>query len=74
MATGTVKWFDEEKGLGFIAPDDGGVELFVHHSEIDGDSSGVLRAGERVHFETEKDLKGPNAVHVKRSLQHVSVN
>jgi CspA family cold shock protein len=72
MNSGTVKWFDEKRGLGFITPDDGGVEIFVHHSEIRGDISGFLRVGESVLFETEEDLKGPNATRVSRCETQIS--
>ena len=75
MTSGTVKWFNDEKGFGFIVPDQGDEELFVHHSEILGeDNSSFLQSGETVQFETTKDLKGPNAVKVKRSLELVSID
>jgi len=73
MATGTVKWFSEERGLGFITPDGGGEDLFVHQSEILGENDRRLHNGERVKFDTEKDLKGPNAVRVQRILEPASV-
>ena len=69
MTSGTVKWFSEEKGFGFITPYHGGEELFVHHSEILGEGNNrFLQIGEIVHFEIQPDLKGPNAVKVKRSF------
>jgi cold shock protein len=68
MATGTVKWFNEEKGIGFITPEGGGEDLFVHHSEFRSDAFNALREGEVVCYDTWKDLKGPNAVNVKRPL------
>jgi cold shock protein len=71
MATGTVKWFDERKGIGFIVSDTDGDDLFVHQSEILGESNRVLVAGEKVDFETIKDLKGPNAIHVRKSIPAV---
>ena len=70
MTSGTVKWFNLERGFGFIAPNDGGEELFVHHSEIqEAESSTFLSEGETVQFEIQQDLKGPNAIKVKRSFQ-----
>ena len=72
MATGTVKWFDEEKGLGSISPDGGGEDLFVHHSEILSGNDRFLHEGERVRFETFKDLKGSNAIHVTRCETPIS--
>ncbi len=51
MARGTVKWFDEEKGYGFIAPDEGGEDLFVHYSAIEGSGFRSLQEGERVSYE-----------------------
>lgn len=64
MATGTVKWFSDEKGFGFIAPDDQSKDLFVHYSALTG---GVrsLREGEKVQFETEQGPKGPAATQVQ---------
>ncbi len=56
MATGTVKWFSDEKGFGFIAPDDQGKDLFVHYSALSGDVRS-LREGEKVEFETEQGPK-----------------
>lgn len=70
MTSGTVKWFSAEKGIGFITPNNGGEELFVHHSEIlDAVDARFLRQGEAVEFEIEKDLLGPNAVNVVRFHQ-----
>ena len=64
MATGTVKWFNESKGFGFIAPDDGGDDLFVHFSAIQGSGFKTLTEGQKVSFETEQGPKGPAAGNV----------
>ena len=64
MATGTVKWFNDDKGFGFITPDEGGKDLFVHHSAILSDGFRTLAEGARVQFETEAGAKGPKAVSV----------
>lgn len=65
MATGSVKWFSNEKGFGFITPDDGGKDLFVHHSGIVGDGFRSLNEGEKVTYEAEDGPKGPKAVNVQ---------
>jgi CspA family cold shock protein len=65
MATGTVKWFKDEKGFGFITPDDGSKDLFVHHSSIQSDGFRTLAEGAKVSFETEASDKGPRAVNVQ---------
>ncbi|MFZ2527267.1 MAG: cold-shock protein [Rhodococcus sp. (in: high G+C Gram-positive bacteria)] len=64
MAQGTVKWFNSEKGFGFIAPDDGGADLFVHFSEIQGSGYRSLEENQRVEFEVGQGQKGPQAQQV----------
>lgn len=64
MATGTVKWFNDSKGFGFIAPDDGGDDLFVHFNAIQSDGYKSLKEGQKVSFETEQGPKGPAAANV----------
>ena len=64
MATGTVKWFNESKGFGFITPDDGGDDLFVHFSAIQGSGFKTLNEGQKVGYETEQGPKGPAAGNV----------
>ena len=65
MATGTVKWFSDEKGFGFIAPDDRGTDLFVHHSGIAGSGFKSLAEGAKVEFEVREGQKGPEAYDVR---------
>jgi CspA family cold shock protein len=65
MATGTVKWFNESKGYGFITPSDGQRDVFVHFSAIVGDGFRTLSEGQSVSFEIEKGPKGPQAAQVK---------
>ena len=64
MATGTVKWFNDEKGYGFIAPEDGGKDLFIHHSNIAGSGFKTLVEGAKVQFESREGTKGPEAYDV----------
>jgi CspA family cold shock protein len=65
MATGTVKWFSEEKGFGFITPDDQSKDLFVHHSAIGGGGYRSLAEGAKVSYKAEAGDKGPKAVNVQ---------
>ena len=64
MATGTVKWFNDAKGYGFIAPDGGGKDVFVHFSAISGDGFRTLAEGAKVEFEVREGTKGPEAANV----------
>lgn len=64
MAQGTVKWFSDEKGYGFISPDDGGEDLFVHHTGITGDGFKTLDEGSKVTFEPTQGRKGMQAENV----------
>ena len=64
MATGTVKWFNAAKGYGFITPDEGGKDLFVHFSQIAGEGYKSLDEGSRVEFEAREGQKGPEATNV----------
>ncbi|MEA2426206.1 MAG: cold shock protein [Thermoleophilaceae bacterium] len=66
MPTGTVKWFSDEKGFGFITPDDGERDLFVHFSAITGDGYRSLAEGAKVSYEPEDGDKGPKAVNVEK--------
>ena len=65
MATGTVKWFNDAKGYGFIAPADGSKDVFVHFSAIEGDGFKTLAEGAQVEFEIEDGPKGPQAQSVR---------
>ena len=64
MATGTVKWFSDDKGFGFITPDEAGKDLFVHHTAINADGYKSLAEGAKVSYDTEASEKGPKAVNV----------
>ena len=64
IATGTVKWFSDEKGFGFITPDEAGKDLFVHHQAINGDGYKSLAEGAKVSYDAEAGDKGPKAVNV----------
>lgn len=65
MSTGTVKWFNTEKGFGFITPDEGDKDLFVHHSEVQTPGRAQLDEGQKVEFEVGEGQKGPCAKNVK---------
>src|SRR6201996_2970537 len=66
MATGTVKWFSDEKGFGFITPDEGSRDLFVHHTSIQADGYRSLAEGSKVSYEEEAGPKGPKAINVQK--------
>jgi cold shock protein len=65
MSTGTVKWFNESKGFGFIAPDDGGEDLFAHFSEIQGNGFKTLKEAQRVSFDVTSGPKGKQASRIQ---------
>ena len=65
MATGTVKWFNDSKGYGFITPDDGSKDVFVHHNNIKAEGFKSLSEGQKVSFNTEQGAKGPSAINVE---------
>jgi CspA family cold shock protein len=65
MTQGTVKWFNAEKGYGFITPDGGGKDLFVHYSAISGNGYRSLEENQRVEFDQEQGQKGPQATNVR---------
>jgi CspA family cold shock protein len=65
MSKGTVKWFNDAKGFGFITPEDGGKDLFAHHSEIQMDGFKSLKEGQAVEFETTQGQKGPAASRIR---------
>jgi cold shock protein len=67
MATGTVKWFNDQKGYGFIPPDGESKDIFVHHTAIEMEGFRTLSEGEKVTFEVTKGPKGLQAEHVKRA-------
>jgi CspA family cold shock protein len=67
MAKGKVKWFNDKKGFGFIIPEDGSKDLFVHHSSILGEGFKTLAENQEVEFDTENSDKGPKAVNVKKT-------
>jgi cold shock protein len=64
MPQGTVKWFSDDKGFGFITPEDGGKDLFVHHGGIQGEGFRSLAEGAKVSYDAEASDKGPKAVNV----------
>lgn len=65
MATGTVKWFNPDKGFGFIAPSDGSADVFAHYSAITGGGYRNLEADQTVEFDTEQGQKGPQATNIR---------
>ena len=65
MSTGTVKWFNDAKGFGFITPEDGGKDLFVHFSAIQGSGFKTLKEGDKVTYEAGQGAKGPAANNVR---------
>ena len=65
MPRGKVKWFNDQKGYGFITPDGGGRDLFVHHTAIQAEGFRTLSEGQTVEFEVQEDAKGPRATNVK---------
>jgi CspA family cold shock protein len=65
MAKGTVKWFNDAKGFGFITPADGGKDLFAHHTEVQMDGYKSLKEGQEVEFETTQGAKGPAAARIR---------
>ena len=65
MPTGTVKWFSDEKGFGFITPDEGSRDLFVHHTSITADGYRSLAEGAKVSYDAEAGDKGPKAVNIQ---------
>src|SRR3954462_15203072 len=67
MPQGTVKWFNEEKGYGFITPDDGGEDLFVHHTGIAGSGFKSLEEGEKISYEVPQGRKGMQAANVSKA-------
>lgn len=66
MSTGKVKWFNDQKGFGFITPDDGSKDLFVHHSSILGDGFKTLAENQAVEFDMQESDKGPRAANVRK--------
>ncbi len=67
MANGTVKWFNDSKGFGFITQDDGGADVFAHYSEIKGDGFKTLAEGDVVTYEVVEGDKGPKAINIEKA-------
>jgi cold shock protein len=65
MTNGTVKWFSDQKGYGFITPDEGGKDLFVHQSAVDANGFRSLAEGAKVSYDVEQGPKGPSATNVR---------
>lgn len=65
MAKGAVKWFSDQKGYGFITPEDGSKDLFIHHTNIEGEGFKTLAEGQKVEFEPAQGKKGPEATKVR---------
>lgn len=66
MAKGTMKWFSDQKGYGFVTPDGGGKDLFVHYSSIQGEGFKTLAEGDKIEFEATEGPKGPQASNVRK--------
>lgn len=67
VPTGTVKWFSDQKGYGFIVPDDGGKDIFVHHTGIEGSGFKTLKEGDKVQYEVTQSPKGEQATNVTKA-------
>ena len=69
MASGTVKWFSDQKGYGFIVPDDGGKDLFVHQTNVQTEGFRTLQDGQKVEYDAGEGRKGPEATNVKPAAE-----
>ena len=74
MPTGTVKWFNNAKGFGFILPDVGGDDIFAHYSSIEMDGYRTLKAGQPVNFEVAQGDKGLHATHIRADASQVTTD